>query len=153
MLVYRICWPQFTDDLTGQGSFLFGGRWNFKGERMLYTATNPSLAMLEMLVHLPNCVIQTNFCLITIELKFKTIDELELKDCPQDWRNSDAPESLKRLGSSFLKMQKHAGLLVPSVIMPKDKNLLINPLHKDTASLTIVDKMDLEIEKRLLAKV
>lgn len=151
MFVYRICWPQFAEDLTGQGAFLHGGRWNFKGERLLYTATNPSLAMLEMLVHMPNLVIQTVFSLITIELKIKQFFELEASDLPSEWRKSDAPESLKRIGSDFLKAGKKPGLLVPSVIMPKDKNLLLNPILLPENSIRIVDKMDLELEKRLLA--
>lgn len=153
MLVYRICWPQFSEDLTGQGAFLHGGRWNFKGERMLYTATNPSLAMLEMLVHLPNLVIQTSFTLITIDLKIKQIAEIEANQLPPEWRDSDAPESLKRIGSGFLKDQQKPGLLVPSVVMPKDKNLLLNPVLLPENSIRILDKMDLELEKRLLAKV
>ncbi len=36
----------------GEGAFRFGGRWNSRGTRILYTAGSLSLAALEMLVHL-----------------------------------------------------------------------------------------------------
>jgi RES domain-containing protein len=37
---------------TGEGARLFGGRWNSKGIPVVYTSASPSLATLEMLVHL-----------------------------------------------------------------------------------------------------
>lgn len=38
--------------LDGEGARLYGGRWNSPGRPMVYTAANPSLVALEMLVHL-----------------------------------------------------------------------------------------------------
>lgn len=152
MQVFRICWPQFAEDLTGQGAFLHGGRWNFKGERMLYTASNPSLAMLEMLVHLPQVLIQTNFTLVTLDLKTKRIGEVSSNDLPVNWRSSDVPESLKKIGSVFLQNNLFEGLWVPSVVMPKDRNLLLNPSLLKEGDATILEKMDLEIEKRLISR-
>ena len=36
----------------GEGAFLFGGRWNSPGTRLLYASSALSLAALEMLVNL-----------------------------------------------------------------------------------------------------
>ena len=36
----------------GQGAYLFGGRWNPKGVRCVYTSTSSALAVLEVLVHM-----------------------------------------------------------------------------------------------------
>jgi RES domain-containing protein len=36
----------------GEGAWLFGGRWNSRGTRMVYTSITLSLAALETLVHL-----------------------------------------------------------------------------------------------------
>lgn len=38
------------DAFTGEGAFLFGGRWNSAGGRVVYASATLSLAALEMLV-------------------------------------------------------------------------------------------------------
>jgi RES domain-containing protein len=38
--------------LTGEGARRFGGRWNSRGVGVIYTSASPSLAILEILVHL-----------------------------------------------------------------------------------------------------
>ncbi|HMP94283.1 MAG TPA: RES family NAD+ phosphorylase, partial [Phnomibacter sp.] len=47
MVVYRIAACSYINDLSGEGAYLHGGRWNSPGTRLLYTAENPALAMLE----------------------------------------------------------------------------------------------------------
>ena len=39
---------------SGEGSRLYGGRWNSKGIAVVYVAATRSLAMLEILVHMRN---------------------------------------------------------------------------------------------------
>lgn len=61
MKVYRIAKKDFVGDLTGEGARLFGGRWNKKGMRVLYTSKSRSLATVEYLVHVSrrlNCQIR-----------------------------------------------------------------------------------------------
>ena len=51
--VYRICKTKYAATaFDGEGAFRFGGRWNTRGTRLIYTAGNLALAALEMLVHL-----------------------------------------------------------------------------------------------------
>ena len=51
MTVFRICNPQFSEDISGTGAKLYGGRWNSKGVAALYASEHISLSVLEMLVH------------------------------------------------------------------------------------------------------
>ena len=51
MIVYRFANAKYSKDLSGEGSKLFGGRWNNKGTAILYTSTSISLALLELLIH------------------------------------------------------------------------------------------------------
>ncbi|MDB6015650.1 MAG: hypothetical protein JWR19_139, partial [Pedosphaera sp.] len=37
---------------SGEGAALFGGRWNSRGVRLVYTSSTKSLAALETLLHL-----------------------------------------------------------------------------------------------------
>ena len=36
---------------SGEGPFLYGGRWNSKGVRVVYCALDPAVAILEVAVH------------------------------------------------------------------------------------------------------
>ena len=51
MIVYRLCKAVYSA-LDGEGARLWGGRWNSAGRPMVYAAASPSLAVLEVLVHL-----------------------------------------------------------------------------------------------------
>lgn len=53
-LVYRLVRQKYADrpvDVTG--TWLNGGRWNPPGVGILYTAEHPALALVEILVHMP----------------------------------------------------------------------------------------------------
>jgi len=150
MLVYRIAHPDYAVDLTGEGSFLFGGRWNYKGERMLYTATNASLALLETLAHISNYPFQIPLRLLTIEVVTDQIFIPKINDLPANWKEYPSPWQAKEVGSQFLKEGRFAGLRVPSVLMPKDHNLLIHPGHSSIKSLRIVENEEFSPEKRIV---
>ena len=53
MLVWRICKKRHVRTaFSGIGAEKHGGRWNRKGERMVYASSSLSLATLELFVHL-----------------------------------------------------------------------------------------------------
>ena len=50
MKVYRLVRECFMNDFSGRGASLFGGRWDSSGIEIIYTASNRSLAMAELVV-------------------------------------------------------------------------------------------------------
>jgi RES domain-containing protein len=77
MELFRITQEQFADDLTGNGSRLFGGRWNSEGVFAVYTSSSRSLALLETLAHTPAKMLDTkNYQLITLHVP----DVIEAKE-------------------------------------------------------------------------
>lgn len=56
------------DDLSGRGAELTGGRWNRKGTPVVYTASTPSLACLEAVVHLGASALPLNRFLVRIDV-------------------------------------------------------------------------------------
>jgi RES domain-containing protein len=151
MLLYRLTTSKHSDDLTGTGSKLYGGRWNSVGNAIIYCSENRSLALLEYLVNIPFKNI--NFDLILLKISFpdsRRIEEINLKNLHQDWNLFPSPLELKKIGDEWTHKNNSLLLKVPSVIVPKEFNYLINPLHKEIKKVRIIEKEDIKIDKRLL---
>ena len=120
MIVYRLCKAAHVA-LDGEGARLWGGRWNSAGRPMVYTAASPSLAVLEVLVHLdlPSELLPDDYQLLTISVP---------DDAPVS--RVDAPISeddlCRQTGDAFLADGAALTLSVPSVVVPQERNVLLN---------------------------
>ena len=152
MLVYRISRPEFAQDLSGEGARLYGGRWNKKGMRMLYTSESASLALLEILAHFPSGKVLMPLSLITISIESDLIFEPEVSLLPADWQAFPCPAACQNFGSGFLEEGKFAVARLPSVLMPKDFNYLINPEHKGISAMEILKIETFFPDNRLIAQ-
>ena len=56
----------------------------------------------------------------------------------------------RKLGDTWLKSQRSALARVPSAILPKTFNYLLNPLHKDAHRIRIADALRAAFDPRLL---
>ena len=63
MIVFRITREVYQKNISGIGSRIYGGRWNFKGVAVLYTSETRALSTLEYLVH-------TDYDLLPPRLKY-----------------------------------------------------------------------------------
>ena len=61
---------------------------------------------------------------------------------PKDWMQEPSPPSLQQLGGDWVKSGASVILAVPSVIVPRELNYLINPRHPDFARLKIEKPTD-----------
>ena len=151
MKVFRIAKKQYLKDLSGEGSRLFGGRWNKKGMAMLYFSDSLSTSLLEVLVHMDFKHLTNDFGYIEIEILDALIDtRLKLKNLDENWRDNPPKSSTITLGTEFIKTNKKLALKVPCAILPMASNILINPRHKDIAKLKIIKVADLDIDSRLV---
>ncbi len=144
MIVYRLAKAAFAA-LDGEGARLFGGRWNSAGRPMIYAAASPSLAVLEVLVHLdlPLDLMPDDYRLLTIEAP---------DDAPRERldQSSDSAEACRAAGNDFLKRGAALVLLVPSIVVPKETNALVNPRHPDASRLRLIDDEPFRFDPRLL---
>lgn len=119
--------------LTGDGARLWGGRWNSPGTALLYAADSIALAALELLVHLRRAEVLDGYLLYTLTLPDDTCVALDPRALPADWRTQPAPPSTARIGDTWIRAGVDAAatlaLQVPSVIVPREHNLLLNPAH------------------------
>ncbi len=130
--LYRICTTEHINDLSGTGARIHGGRWNHAGYPIVYSSGSRSLAALEFLVHVPMALAPDNLSIaeiiITDNIKRESITSNEL---PSNWRGYPAPEQLANIGTKWIKSKSSLLLDIPSAVVDKEVNTLINPLHPD----------------------
>lgn len=155
MECYRITQEQFAEDLSGNGSRLFGGRWNSEGYFMLYTSSTRSMALLETLAHTPAKMLDVkNYRLITLSVPDSVGSEkILLSSLPKFWDAPDTRSFTKKIGDKFLSEKSKLLLQVPSVLIPEEVNYVINPLHKDMNKVKIIHSRRIYFEKRVEANI
>lgn len=151
MIVYRASKNNYSDDLSGEGSKLAGGRWNSKSVPMVYTSENKPLCMIELAVHVSLVSIPTNYKIVKIEISDSaTIRKISIKGLPSDWNSLPYSNSTQQIGNGFIQRNKELILKVPSVVVSGSFNYLINPKHKDIGLVKIIDKENLDLDSRIL---
>lgn len=128
---YRIFKTKFSKTwFDGEGAFLFGGRWNTCGTRVLYSAESLSLAVLEILVHLNSAELLGSYSFATLEFEEKDVLSVEgLAKLPKDWSASPPPLAVQRIGDEWASSMSSLVLRVPSSIVPGESNYLVNVPH------------------------
>jgi RES domain-containing protein len=139
MQVWRLCRAQFAATaFDGEGARLYGGRWNHKGQPLVYCSATLSLAALEVLAHHRVPIPPHDFVAIPADIPAKLkLETLRAADLPADWRAEPAPARLQEIGANWLRSLSAPLLAVPSVIVPLEFNYLINPRHPDFARLRL----------------
>ena len=106
------------------GARIAGGRWNPPGYPVLYSSSHLSLACLEKLVHLP---------------KGKMPKRLRYAwtDLPGDLASLDPGRQhlhqglhhTAEIGKQWLTHANALAVRAPSILIPEESNILLNPLH------------------------
>ena len=138
------------DDLSGGGAAVEPGRWNGKGESVLYTATSVALATLETAAHVNPTGLPLNKFLIQIVVPRKAWTRREVLDVNvigPTWKAVPPGATSERAGSDWLRSLRSALLLVPSVIAPEEYCVLINPAHPDAKDIraTVLRPMEYDL--------
>ena len=153
MLAYRIARRSYINDLSGTGASLSGGRWNSKGMAMVYTSSSVSLAMLEVLVHLPLRLVPPDMCIAEIRVPDELSKiKISISSLPETWKNFPSPDDLKKIGDNWLETMKSSILQVPSAVNPEEYNYLINPHHTDSEKIKVLGIKDFGWDERLILK-
>ena len=133
----------------GEGAWLFGGRWNSRGTRMVYTSITLSLAALETLVHL-NPPVAFKYVAIPIEFDEAIVETVAAMDLPADWNEEPPPPSTAEIGDRWVRESRSAVLKLPSVIISAELNYLLNPGHSDFKRIRIGKPMPFSFDPRLI---
>jgi RES domain-containing protein len=150
MRVWRICRERYADVASaGEGARLYGGRWNSKGIRVVYTSTSLALAVVEMFVNLEPKLRPDD--LVSIEAEVPngvTSERLDLKSLPRNWYQL-RDGSLRGYGDRWIRGRTSVALHVPSAAVQGEWNVLLNPDHPDFATLKFQKPKPFEFDLRM----
>lgn len=122
------------NDLSGTGSSLDPGRWNKEGQKVVYAAQTISLAVLETVAHVDTNGLPQNRFLVAISIPaaaWRKRQQLSPADLPPQWSALPAGQASIEIGDKWYVAGTTAILEVPSVIVPEERIVVINPEHGD----------------------
>ncbi len=127
------------DDLSGTGAKITGGRWNSVNVPVVYCAASIALATLETAVHLEADDLPLNRYLVAIDIPpaiWKAREIYSEKTAPAGWDALPAALTSVAFGDRWIAEKRSAVIELPSVVVPDERNVLINPAHREAKKIT-----------------
>jgi RES domain-containing protein len=150
MEAYRLSRQKYAIPLSGKGAALKGARWNSIGTEIIYLATNRSLAMAEVAVHLSLATLPRDYELLTVYIPDNiSLTKINIKNLPPDWNVFPHPTSTQSIGDDFVRRNAVCVLEVPSAVTRGDYNLLVNPNHHEFHLIKVIDQVAFPFDERI----
>ncbi|MFD1140954.1 RES family NAD+ phosphorylase [Larkinella insperata] len=150
-IVYRLVRSRYADrPLDVTGTRLNGGRWNPPGIGILYTAEHPALALLEILVHMPQVPYSElpAYHQFHLEIPDDSRRLVRSEQLPAYW-NENSYANSQGLLAEWLARPDVLALGVPSSVLPDGINYLLHPAHPAFSSIKILEEKPLLLDARL----
>ncbi|HXC76236.1 MAG TPA: RES domain-containing protein [Candidatus Acidoferrum sp.] len=149
MRLWRVV-PTGHQAFDGEGTRRFGSRWVPKGLPAIHTSSTLSLAALELFVHTDPDLVPAALLAISADIPDDLmVHELALPDLPRTWREIPGPAALQELGRSWIVEGQAAMLSVPSVVVPTERNYVINPAHAGFKRIQVGAADDFSFDPRM----
>jgi RES domain-containing protein len=147
VIVYRIGSSRYPAN-DGIGASLYGGRWNHKGTPVIYTAESQALCALEVLVNTDE--LAEDYLSISIEIpEDLTITSIAIGDLPPGWDANPSINATRDIGTKWANALTTAVLSVPSAVIPRERNYILNPAHADFGRITFASPEPFYFDDRL----
>ncbi|MGI1188138.1 RES family NAD+ phosphorylase [Pseudomonas aeruginosa] len=150
MRAWRISKASRAADLSGIGAAIEGGRWNDADVPAVYLGLSPAICCLETFVH------QTRRPLIPMKITVLELpDDQALyfepaqADLPEQWAALPADRPSMAYGTAWLTRKEQLGLILPSAVLPIERNIMLNPRHPAMADVRVVEILDFEYDQRM----
>jgi len=106
--------------------------------------------MLEMLVHLNATQLADAYTLFKLTIPEDDVLSLDLSALPANWQDDPAPVETASIGGEWIASLASVGLRVPSTIVAREQNVLLNPRHpKFAAIIKTARKLQFGFDARL----
>lgn len=150
MVIWRLSREPYAS-LEGEGARLYGARWNSVGVPVVCAASHLSLAALEYLVHIDIEDVPSDLVALSIQVPDRASQiTLRAEDMPPDWRNVPVPRQCAAVGDDWVGQGDALLLRVPSVLVPEEENVLLNPRHPEATKVGVVGTRRFVFDTRLL---
>ena len=152
MRVWRLCQAGYAKEaLSGEGGMRASARWHDQGTRIVYTSSTLSLAALELLVRTDRAYAPPGLVAVEIELPSSLdIERVTRSRLKAEWDAYPAPAFTRAFGSNWVAAMRTAVLEVPSAVIPRESNFLLNPAHPRFRRIRVVGRSPFSFDSRLL---
>ena len=134
------------NDLSGNGSACYPGRWNSLDRPIVYSSSSIALACLETVVHLAGddpLPFRRQLVRITVPSHHWQQRKMFANEEFSGWASAPTPEhedewlaTTRDWGDAWLLGLESLLAEVPSVIVPEEFNVLVNSAHPDAVQIT-----------------
>lgn len=152
MRAWRISKASRAADLSGIGAALDGGRWNDADVPAVYLGLSPAICCLETFVH------QTRRPLIPMKITVLELPgdpalyfEPAHADLPELWAALPWDRYSMAYGTAWLTRNDQLGLILPSAVLPIERNIMLNPRHPAMTGVRVVEILDFEYDQRMFS--
>ena len=152
MQVYRISKHKYSEDLSGTGAGIGGGRWNLKDFKVVYTSSSRALATLEVLVHISAGIMPASMALTVLYIPDDSISFLDEALLKEGWDSIVQADYLKSIGTAWLMQGKTLTFRAPSAVVKGEYNFLLNPAHSRMKEVKILTMDSYKFDERLFIK-
>jgi RES domain-containing protein len=154
-LVWRLARSEFANELDGEGPRLFGARWTSRGRNAVYAASHLSLSVLEIYVNIPQELRDDLPILRAVRISIP--DDARAAQVSQEQLTglmaaSDPMTASRTVGDNWLDRSDTLVLEVPSVLVPEETNLILNPAHPRMREVKIVSTREFRFDPRLVVR-
>ncbi len=139
-----------TQAFSGEGARRVAGRWHPAGVRVVYTSSSVALALIENLVHFDADDLAAISFLYEVDVPDALVETPTLSDLPADWNHPKRSDHARAYGREWAFSKRSLALAVPSVSVPQERNVLINPEHPAFARLALGGPSPFSFDQRLL---
>ena len=148
MKLWRLYRRAHGQGLDGAGGRYAAGRWHLLGTPVVYFGAGAAIVVLEKLAHLNPDTLPADLMLGLFEAEVSVGDVW-----PEESARSRELEDIdltRAAGQEWLQSGRSCVLRVPSIVVPEEHNLVMNPLHAEARAVTLVTERPFTFDGRLL---
>ena len=147
MYVYRLGSSRYPAN-EGLGASLYGGRWNYKGTPIIYCAASRALCALEVLANADE--LAADYVITPIGVpEDLNVARRSIESLPLNWDSSEPVVETRNIGTDWANGSVTAVLIVPSAIIAREYNYLLNPRHPDFGKIQFFSPEPFHFDHRL----